>query len=163
MPPRTESRRSQLGPLASPIGTALFVALQYPLGALADRFGRRPQLLVFTAATALLSVPLSTLIGSGLAGLTAVFRVGLGLYTAQTSIAPALMSELFPTKIRALNVTVAPLVINALAAAGPSTLFFWYLTAVAVISFLVVLTLPQTKGKTLTWISPWRRGLRCGR
>ena len=148
--------------LALSIGTALFVALQYPLGALADRFGRRPQLLVFTAATALLSVPLSTLIGPGLAGLTVVFCVGLGLYTAQTSIAPALMSELFPTEIRALgigawyNVTVAllggtaPLVINALAAAGLSTLFFWYLTAIAAISFLVVLTLPETKGKALT-------------
>jgi MHS family alpha-ketoglutarate permease-like MFS transporter len=72
------------------------------------------------------------------------------------------MSELFPTEVRALgigawyNLTVAllggtaPLVINALAAAGRSTLFFWYLTGVAVIAFLVVLTLPETKGKTLT-------------
>jgi MHS family alpha-ketoglutarate permease-like MFS transporter len=148
--------------LALSIGTALFVALQYPLGALADRFGRRPQMLVFTAATAVLSVPLSTLIGPGLAGLTVVFCVGLGLYTAQTSIAPALLSELFPTRVRAAgigawyNITVAllggtaPLVINALAAAGLSTLFFWYLTAIAVIGFLVVLTLPETKGKTLT-------------
>ena len=99
--------------LALSIGTALFVALQYPLGALADRFGRKPQMLVFTAATAVLSVPLSTLIGPGLAGLTVVFCVGLGLYTAQTSIAPALMSELFPTEVRALgigawyNITVA--------------------------------------------------------
>ncbi len=35
--------------LALSIATALFVALQYPMGAIADRFGRKPQLLVWSA------------------------------------------------------------------------------------------------------------------
>ncbi|MEC3981254.1 MFS transporter [Amycolatopsis sp. H20-H5] len=147
--------------LALSVATALFVALQYPMGALADRFGRKPQLLVWSAATAILVVPLSTLVRPGFGGLLVVFCVGLCLYTAMTSIAPAIMSELFPTELRGLgigawyNLTVAvfggtaPLVLSALSGAGVSTLFFWYVAAAAVISFLVILKLPETKGSEL--------------
>ena len=147
--------------VALSIGTALFVALQYPMGALSDRFGRRPQLLVWSAATAVLIVPLSTLIGPGLGNLLIVFCVGLGLYTMMTSIAPAVMSELFPTELRGLgigawyNLTVAvfggtaPLVIQSLSQAGLADAFFWYVAVGAVIAFLVILTLRETKGEVL--------------
>lgn len=147
--------------LALSIATALFVLLQYPMGALSDRFGRKPQMLVWAAATALLIVPLSTLIGPGLGNMLVVFCVGLTLYTAMTSIAPAIMSELFPTELRGLgigawyNLTVAtfggtaPLVIQALSKAGASEVFFWYVAVGAVIAFLAILTLPETKGEVL--------------
>jgi MFS transporter, MHS family, alpha-ketoglutarate permease len=147
--------------VALSIATALFVALQYPMGLVADRFGRKPQLLIWSAATAVLVVPLSTLIGPGLGNLLVVFCVGLGLYTAMTSIAPAIMSELFPTELRGLgigawyNLTVAifggtaPLVIQSLSAAGLADVFFWYVAAGAAIAFLVILTLPETRGSVL--------------
>jgi MFS transporter, MHS family, alpha-ketoglutarate permease len=147
--------------VALSVATALFVALQYPMGMLADRFGRKPQLLIWSAATALLVVPLSTLIGPGLGNLLVVFCVGLGLYTMMTSIAPAIMSELFPTELRGLgigawyNLTVAlfggtaPLVIQSLSAAGLADVFFWYVAAGAAIAFLVILTLPETRGSVL--------------
>lgn len=147
--------------LALSIATAVFVVLQYPMGALADRVGRKPQLLVWSAATAVLIVPLSTLVKPGFGNLLVVFTVGLGLYTAMTSIAPALMSELFPTELRGLgigawyNLTVAvfggtaPLLISALSGAGAATAFFWYVAAGAAISFAVVLTLPETRGSAL--------------
>lgn len=144
--------------LALSIGTVVFIALQYPLGWAADRFGRKPQMLTWAAATALLVVPLSSLVRPGLANLVIVFSVGLGLYTAITSIAPAIMSELFPTELRGLgigawyNLTVAlfggtaPLVIQAVG----GTVFFWYVAVAAVITFLVVLTLPETRGVRLS-------------
>ncbi|MFD4675224.1 MFS transporter [Lentzea sp. NPDC058450] len=144
--------------LALSIGTVVFIALQYPMGWTADRYGRKPQMLVWSAAMALLVVPLSTLVKPGLANLVVVFAVGLALYTALTSIAPAIMSELFPTELRGLgigawyNLTVAvfggtaPLVIQAVG----GTVFFWYVAVSAVITFLVVLTLPETKGVELT-------------
>jgi MHS family alpha-ketoglutarate permease-like MFS transporter len=147
--------------LALSIATALFIVLQYPMGAAADRFGRKPPLLIWSAATAILIVPLSTLVGPGLAGLLVVFCVGLGLYTMMASIAPAVMSELFPTELRGLgigawyNLTVAlfggtaPLVISALAGAGASALFFWYVAVAAGIAFLAILTLPETRGTEL--------------
>jgi MHS family alpha-ketoglutarate permease-like MFS transporter len=148
--------------LALSVATALFVALQYPMGMLSDRFGRKPQLLAWSAAIAVLIVPLSTLVRPGIAGLLVVYCVGLGLYTALTSIAPAVMSELFPTELRGTgigawyNLTVAvfggtaPLVISALSAAGASIVFFWYVAAAAVVSFVVILKMPETKGSELT-------------
>ncbi len=147
--------------VALSIATALFVLLQYPMGMLSDRFGRKPQLLVWSAATAVLMVPLSSLIGPGVGNLLVVFCVGLGLYTMMTSIAPAIMSELFPTELRGLgigawyNLTVAlfggtaPLVIQSLSAAGLADVFFWYVATGAAIAFLVILTLPETRGEVL--------------
>ena len=44
------------------IATALFVVLQYPFGWTADRFGRKPQMLIWSGAIALLVVPLSKLV-----------------------------------------------------------------------------------------------------
>jgi MHS family alpha-ketoglutarate permease-like MFS transporter len=93
--------------------------------------------------------------------LVVVFTVGLGLYTAMTSIAPALMSELFPTALRGVgigawyNLTVAtfggtaPLLISALSGAGLATAFFWYVAAGAAIAFAVILTLPETRDTPL--------------
>jgi MHS family alpha-ketoglutarate permease-like MFS transporter len=145
------------------IGTALFVALQYPFGWTADRFGRRPQMLVWSAAMALLVVPVSTLVrpGAGFGSMLVVFCFGLGLYAMMSSIAPAIMSELFPTELRGLgigawyNLTVAvfggtaPLVIQWLGDAGHSSWFFWYVAAGAAVAFVATLTLPETKGSVL--------------
>ncbi|MEU3275512.1 MFS transporter [Saccharomonospora sp. NPDC006951] len=147
--------------LALSIGTALFVVLQYPMGVISDRFGRKPQLLVWSAAIAITIVPLSTLVQPGFWGLLVVFCVGLGLYTAMTSIAPAIMSELFPTSLRGLgigawyNLTVAvfggtaPLLIAALSNAGADIVFFWYVAGAAFIAFLVIWRLPETNGSEL--------------
>lgn len=148
--------------LALSIATALFIVLQYPMGALSDRIGRKPQMLFWSAGIAILIVPLSTLIRPGFGNLLVVFCVGLGLYTMMTSLAPAIMSELFPTELRGIgigawyNLTVAtfggtaPFVIQALAGAGASQAFFWYVALAAGVGFLVILTLRETKGEALT-------------
>jgi MFS transporter, MHS family, alpha-ketoglutarate permease len=147
--------------LALTVGTALFVVLQYPFGRLSDRLGRRPQLLFWSAAIALLVVPLSLLIGPGLPQLLVVFCTGLGLYALMSSIAPAIMSEIFPTELRGVgigawyNITVAtfggtaPLVITWLANMGQSPAFFWYVAVGAVITFVTVWRLPETGHRPL--------------
>ena len=147
--------------IALSIGTALFVALCYPFGALSDRIGRKPQMLVWSGAMALLIVPLSFLVQDNLFSLVVVFCVGLGLYAMMASVAPAIMSELFPTELRATgigswyNLTVAvfggtaPLVIIALSDAGHPLWFFWYVAIAAAVAFSVILTLRETKGSDL--------------
>lgn len=148
--------------IALSIGTALFVAVCYPFGALSDRFGRKPQMLVWSGAIAVLIVPLSFLVQPNLFSLVVVFSVGLVLYALLASIAPAIMSELFPTELRGVgigawyNLTVAlfggtaPLVITALSEAGHPLVFFVYVAVAAVIAFLAILTLRETRGSELT-------------
>jgi MHS family alpha-ketoglutarate permease-like MFS transporter len=145
------------------IATALFVVLQYPFGWTADRFGRRPQMLIWSALLAIGIVPMSTLINpdAGFGSVLLVFCYGLGLYAIFSSIAPAVMSELFPTELRGLgigawyNLTVAvfggtaPLVIEWLGEIGHANWFFWYVAVGAVIAFLATLSLPETKGSVL--------------
>ena len=145
------------------IATALFVVLQYPFGWTADKFGRKPQMLIWSGAIALLVVPMSKLVapGAGFGSMLLVFCFGLGLYASFSSIAPAIMSELFPTELRGLgigawyNLTVAmfggtaPLVISWLGGMGHSSWFFWYVAAGAAIAFATTLTLPETKGSVL--------------
>jgi MFS transporter, MHS family, alpha-ketoglutarate permease len=144
--------------IALSAGTALFIALQYPFGALSDRIGRKPQMLFYSGALTLLYIPLSWLLtpDAGLAQLLVVFCTGLGLYALATSIAPAVMSELFPTELRGAgigawyNITVAtfggtaPLVIASLARAGRPDLFFVYVSLGALIGFMTILTLRET-------------------
>ena len=147
--------------IALSIGTALFIALCYPYGALSDRVGRKPVLLAWSAATAVLVVPLSYLVRDSLPSLIVVFCVGLGLYAAMASLAPAIMSELFPTELRATgigawyNTTVAvfggtaPLLITFLSSRDMPVVFFWYVAGAAVVAFLGILTLPETRGTDL--------------
>jgi len=149
--------------VALSVGTALFILLQYPFGALSDRLGRKPQLLLWSAALAVTIIPLSRLITpeAGLPQLLVVFCVGLGLYALMASIAPAIMSELFPTELRGVgigawyNITVAtfggtaPLVIATLADRGHPEWFFIYVTLGAVVAFCTVLTLRETAHQPL--------------
>ena len=108
-------------------------------------------------------IPLSKLIEAepGLPQLLVVFCTGLGLYALMASIAPAIMSELFPTELRGVgigawyNITVAtfggtaPLVIASLAGAGRSDLFFVYVAIGATIAFFTILTLRETAHRPL--------------
>ena len=144
--------------------TALFIALQYPFGWTADRFGRKPQMLVWSGAIALLMVPVSTLVNpdAGFGSMLLVFCFGLGLYPMLSlDRARDHASELFPTqlgpghrrlvqphrrRVRRHRAAGDPV---RLGDAGHSSWFFWYVSAGAAIAFVATLSLPETKGSVL--------------
>ena len=143
--------------LALSIGMVVFIAMQYPFGALADRVGRRNLAMACAAIFAVLVVPLSWLITPDLVNLIIVFVVGLGLFAMISSIAPAVLSDLMPANLRGVgigawyNIAIAlfggtaPLLITALGAAGRGQWFFIYIAVMCVVGVLALATMPDER------------------
>ncbi|MEU0070812.1 M20/M25/M40 family metallo-hydrolase [Streptomyces sp. NPDC006332] len=144
------------------VGAARLIAVLPLCGALSDRIGRRPNLLVFGLGMAVLSYPLARLARSG-----GVWQLGLAMTIALVfialiaSIAPAVFAELFPTHVRATGTAVPYAIAVALCGGTAPYLLTWlsshhaegwftgYSIALLLIGVLVVLVTPETRGKTL--------------
>lgn len=149
--------------VASVIMTAalfLFMLIQPIIGALSDRIGRRTSMLLFGGLATVCTVPILTALHSVTSPYSAFALVMLALVIASfyTSISGILKAEMFPAQVRALGVGLSYAVANALfggsaeyvalslKSVGFETAFFWYVTAMGAVAFLVSLTLHR-KGK----------------
>ena len=138
---------------------ALFVymCMQPAFGALSDRIGRRNNMLLFGGLGALCTVPILTALQSVTSPLVAFVLIilALAIVSFYTSISGIVKAEMFPPEVRALGVGLAYAVANALfggsaeyvalglKSIGHETAFYWYVTAMMVIAFLVSLRLPR--------------------
>jgi MHS family alpha-ketoglutarate permease-like MFS transporter len=135
----------------------LFMCLQPVFGALSDRIGRRTNMLLFGALGALGTVPVLSLLHGAHSPVFAalVITLALAVVSFYTSVAGIVKAEMFPIEVRALGVGLAYAVANAvfggsaeyvaldLKSMGRETVFFWYVTAMMVVVFLVSLRLPR--------------------
>ncbi len=135
----------------------LYMCMQPLFGALSDRIGRRNNMLLFGALGTLCTVPiLSTLqyvTDPFLAGVLIV--VALAIVSFYTSISGIVKAEMFPPEVRALGVGLAYAIGNAIfggsaefvalsmKTAGSEQMFYWYVTVMMAIAFLVSLRLPR--------------------
>ena len=141
----------------------LFMALATPISAmLADMFGRRPVLLTGCALAALSGLGLPRLLGTG-DSFQALLFVSMELALMGFTFAPmgALLPELFPTRVRytgastaynlggILGASLAPAVAQMLLKAGGLPWVGDYITVAALISFLAVLSMKETRGAPL--------------
>lgn len=138
----------------------LFMLIQPIIGALSDRIGRRTSMLLFGGLATVCTVPILTALHSVTSPYAAFALVMLALVIASfyTSISGILKAEMFPAQVRALGVGLSYAVANAvfggsaeyvalsLKSVGFETAFFWYVTAMGAVAFLVSLTL-HSKGK----------------
>ena len=135
----------------------LYMCMQPFFGALSDRIGRRNNMLLFGALGAIATVPiltaLKTVSSPELAGL--LICIALAIVSFYTSISGIVKAEMFPPEVRALGVGLAYAVANALfggtaeyvalglKSIGHENAFYWYVTAMMVLAFLVSMRLPR--------------------
>lgn len=139
-------------------GCLFFYMCMQPLfGALSDRIGRRNNMLMFGALGALITVPILTALHSVTSPAVAfvLIAVALAVVSLYTSISGIVKAEMFPPHVRALGVGLAYAIANAifggsaeyvalgLKSMGHETAFYWYVTAMMVLAFLVSLRLPR--------------------
>jgi MHS family alpha-ketoglutarate permease-like MFS transporter len=145
---------------ASTISTVtlfVYMCMQPVFGALSDRIGRRTSMMLFGGLGALGVVPIMTLVQRvhDPVGATLLILVALAIVSLYTSISGIVKAEMFPTEVRALGVGVAYGIANAafggsaesvalwLKQQGMESAFFWYVTAMMIVAFLVSLRLPK--------------------
>ena len=135
-----------------------FALLQPLFGALSDRIGRRTNMLLFGALSTLTTMPILMLL-AGVRSPFAAFALvlaGLTISTFYTSISGLFKAELFPVHVRALGVSLAYGIGNALFGgsaeyvalrfkdAGVETGFYWYVTAICAVAFLTAVLMRDT-------------------
>ena len=149
-------------PMATEIMTValvIFMCMQPVWGAISDRIGRKPLLLLFSIGVAIASVPvfsaLATVQSFGAA--LSLTLIPLTMLAAYTSIGAVYKAELFPPHIRTLGVALPYAIGNALFGgtaeyvalwfkqAGIESAFYWYVSAVLVAASIAFLMLPETR------------------
>lgn len=146
--------------VASRVMTAallVFMLLQPLSGMLADRLGRRRQMIVFSLFFVIGTVPLLQALGRVQDGQTAFLLVVLALVgmTFYTAISGVVKAELFPAGVRAIGVSFPYAIANALfggtaeylalwlKSQGRESWFFWYVMTVCVGVLFASLALPR--------------------
>ena len=134
---------------------ALFVymIMQPAFGALSDRIGRRTSMLWFGGLATFCTVPLLYALKDVTNPVVAfvLVVVALAIVSLYTSISGLIKAEMFPAEVRALGVGLSYAVANAvfggsaeyvalfLKSIGSESTFYWYVTALCAISWIVSL------------------------
>lgn len=140
-----------------------FTAMQPVFGALADRFGRKPMLLLFGIGGAIVAVPtfmtLETVTSPYVA--TLLIMIPLTLQSGYSANNALVKAELFPAHIRGLGVALPYAIGNAMFAgtleivalalkdAGIERIFYFYVAFVIAMAGVATLLLPETKERSL--------------
>lgn len=146
---------------ANSVALIIYMFCQPLFGAISDRFGRRPQLIVFALGYLLFAYPVVLALDSSFSRIFLVELFGMLLYGLYSSIAPAVKSEIFSTDVRAMgiglpyNLVVAifggttPYLITLLESYHREELYFIYLAVIALIGLITYIRMPETRGKSL--------------
>jgi metabolite-proton symporter len=140
----------------------VFFGATIPISALLAERGRRPVMFVVTALIAIFGLVLAPLFSAGLGGALAMMIIGLALMGFTYGPLGTIVSELFPTAVRytgsslafslagILGASLAPYIATWLARKCGLPYVGYYLTASAVLSFVGLLLIRETRGDDLS-------------
>jgi MFS family permease len=140
----------------------LFFALTIPISALLAERGRRPVMLAVTALIALFGLVLAPLFTAGITGVVIMMALGLALMGLTYGPLGTVVSVLFPTPVRytgsslafsmagILGASLAPYIATWLAKNYGLQYVGYYLTGSAVLTFVGLLLIRETKDDDLT-------------
>ncbi|HET7303400.1 MAG TPA: MFS transporter [Segeticoccus sp.] len=146
---------------AGVVANLFFIAILPLWGMLSDRIGRKPVLLASSLGAAAVLFPLQFLLRDHAWQLGLAMCLAMVFIAAAAAIVPAVYAELFPTRIRAVGVGVpysicvaafggtAPYLQTWLGGTAGRSAFTGYVIVLLLVSALVVLTLPETRGREL--------------
>jgi MFS transporter, MHS family, alpha-ketoglutarate permease len=147
------------GALWAGVGAQVVFLVVLPLwGMVSDRIGRKPVLITSVVGVAVLSYPLNAMLTASPWSLFFAMSIALVFLGGFTAVGPAVFAEIFPTRIRAIGLAVpysiavalfggtAPYLQTYFADLGMTSTFVWYSVALGLVSGLVILTLPETRG-----------------
>ncbi|RBQ18006.1 MFS transporter [Spongiactinospora rosea] len=156
--------------LASLAAQALALGLIVFWGAMSDRIGRRKQIIAMGVVAILTYFPLSLLISGEPWTLFIAQTVGMGVWAMGASMYPAMVSELFPTRIRAAGVGfatsvsvaafggTAPLLLTWSNQSGNGWIFWLWIGVLSLLAVIGGLLVRESKGSDLRSVpSPFRR------
>ncbi|MEJ5085351.1 MFS family transporter [Brucella pseudogrignonensis] len=136
-----------------------FMLMQPLFGYISDKVGRKPMMIAFGGVSVLTTIPLLTVLGSVQSSTMAFVYIAIAsaIVSMYTSIGGIVKSELFPAEVRALGVGFSYAIANAIFGgtaeyvalwfkkAGFESGFFWYVTIMMVIVFIVGLVMPDPR------------------
>ena len=144
------------------LGLILLMAIQPIGGLISDRVGRKPLLVFFGVGGVLYTWVLITYLPHTTSAVTAFLLTAIGyvILTGYTSVNAIVKAEVFPAQVRALGVGLgyavanslfggtAPVIYQAFSAAGQTTWFIIYVTAVIAVSLVVYIFFMRNRAVT---------------
>jgi MHS family alpha-ketoglutarate permease-like MFS transporter len=134
-----------------------YAGMQPLFGALSDRIGRRTSMIWFGGLATVCTAPIMFALGGVTSPVVAgvLIIAALAIVSLYTSISGLIKAEMFPVEVRALGVGLSYAVANAIFGgsaeyvalwfkqAGMEQNFYWYVSAMCAISFVVALRMPD--------------------
>ncbi len=146
---------------AGVVANLVYIAALPFWGAVSDRWGRRPNVIVFSVGLALLAFPLNWLIQDAAWQLGLAMSIALFVHASVAAILPALFAEMFPARVRASGMALpyslavaatggtASYLQTYLASVGLASVFTWYAIALLAVGLVVAVRMPETRGTSL--------------